>query len=478
MYSLDDLGLHRPAIDIASDLEDLRKKADDTKQLALSTAREYDIPLNDHGDSFLEYADQIYILDTDDCLPGHRHEVSMQNDVTNRKIAEQPATSLMMFKNAEYQHNIDHHNDSPSDRQIPPAGREKAYIRHLGATHPENHREQPQQSMNTFQASLQHIFGANSEGLSPKFDTSLVGGQISLPFPQLEDPFGDALDELTSGLAQKDTGKPLPNELKERRDALNLCEKDSHCRLQEAHQGDCMLIDDPIPFISEMERDQAKKPPSTRGDISKAIMASLEDHEVQAPLCYCGVKCEKKSSGTLGPYWGCKKSNCNAQMPIIARKDGPSSDRSPEEENARKLGRARKLPDRFNEFDNAQNVLNPVDTLVDNAYVTSSSGKPEWVENESPAGRATDGYISSPSLYAMAGQRCMTGKRIPGDGYKAPYSHESSGKRDSGTLFRVSDPAHFCKKSHLCNRPRGHTGKCNRKRVTGTEVQTWIVFLV
>jgi hypothetical protein len=465
MYSIDDLGLHRPAIDIASDLEDLRKKADDTKQLALSTAREYDIPLNDHGDSFLEYADQIYILDTDDCPSGHRHEVSMQNDVIHRKIVEQPATSLMMFKSAEYQHNIDPHNGSPGDRQIPPTSREKTYNRHLGATHPETHREQPQQSMNTFQASLQHIFGANSEGLSPKFDTSLVGGQISLPFPQLEDPFGDALDELTSGLAQKDAGKQLPNELKERRDALNLCKKDSHCRLQEEHQGNCMLLDDPILCMSEMERDQAKKPPSTIGGMGKDTMASMEGHNDQAPLCYCGVKCEKKSSGTLGPYWGCKKSNCNAQMPIIARKDGPNSDRSPEEGNTPKIRRSRKLPDRFNEFDNVQNVLNPMDTLVDNAYVTSSSGKPDWVGNESPAGRATDGYISSPSLYAMAGQRYIKGKHIPGNGYKAPYSHESSGKRDSGTLFRVNDPSFFCKKSHLCSRRRGHTGKCNRKRV-------------
>eukprot|EP00890_Picochlorum_soloecismus_P006197 jgi/Picsp_1/6579/NSC_03922-R1_mixed-lineage leukemia mll len=458
MYSIDDQGIHRSAIDIASDLEELRKKADDTKQLALSTAREYDIPLNDHGDSFLEYADQIYILDTDDCPSGqHRHEVSMQNDVINRKT-EQPATSLMMFKNVE------NHNDSPGDGQ-PPASRKKSYTRHLGATNPGIHREQPQHSMNTFQASLQHIFGANSEGLSPKFDTSLVGGQISMPFPQLEDPFGDALDELTSGLAQKDTGKLLPNELEERRDALNLCKKDSHCRLKEAHEGNCMLLDDPILCFAEMERDQAKLPPSTMGDMSKAIIASLKDQDSQAPLCYCGVKCEKKSSGTLGPYWGCKKSNCNAQMPIIARKDGPNSDRSLEEGNARKVGRARKLPDRFNEFEIAQNVLNPMDTLVDNAYVTSSSGKPEFVENESPAGRATDGYMSSPSLYAMASQRYIKGKRIPGDGYKAPYSHESSGRRDSGTLYCGNDPAFLCKKSHLCSRPKGHTGKCNRKRV-------------
>jgi len=476
MYSIDDHGVHRSAIDIASDLEELRKKADDTKQLALSTAREYDIPLNDHGDSFLEYADQIYILDTDDCPSGqHRHEVSMQNDVVNRKIVDQPATSLMMFKNAEYQHNIEHHNDSPGDRQMPLASREKSYNRHLGATIQENHREQPQQSMNTLQASLQHIFGANSEGLSPKFDTSLVGGQISLPFPQLEDPFGDALDELTSGLAQKDTNKLSPNEVKERRDALNLCKKDSHCRLKEAHQGNCILVDDPILCISEMERDKGKRPLSTMGDMSKAIIASLEDQDSPAPLCYCGVKCEKKSSGTLGPYWGCKRNNCNAQMPIIPKTDGPNADRLLEEGNTRKIGRARKLPDRFNEYDTAQNALNPVDTL-DNAYVTSSSGKPDWVENESPAGRATDGYMSSPSLYAMAGQRCFKGKRIPGD--KAPYSHESSGKKDSGTLYRGNDPAFFCKKSHLCSRPKGHTGKCNRKRVSGKGgVQTLICWI-
>ena len=149
---------------------------------------------------------------------------------------------------------------------------------------------------------------------------------------------------------------------------------------------------------------------------------------VDAPLCFCGLSCQKKQANGI-TFWGCKTSTCQAEMPIIddGFKQADTSHHVEKSKSGRKLKPSKKF---------SENLSSQTEKCSD-LYRNRHSDK-------------------SPRITSQLQKRSSS---LPS---KNPMSLESSGLKDSGTIVKLD--SNKCRKSSLCDRINGHSGKCSKKK--------------
>ena len=411
------------AENIAAVVEELDKRAGFMKQYAESTAQVYGIPLHSQSDNFLEYAEHAYLSeDTDGMysgpLGGEDAQGLKQKDAFHPPNAvlrhgdaskiQLPQTSLAQFASkGDVPQNLAGVDGKPATNASAEALKSKSnpQINNMLV------KEGPVNSMGTFDIRSNHWWTPTGDGFSPKLESMGMG---ITPWGINDDIFGGTdqygLEEHSSGV--KDAKKSLAT-------AEKTCSSKEESRPSEAD--------------------------ALKADGQGTEEGHFDDEKgLEGPMCYCGVNCEKRETQEGLAFWGCKKSKCGAQMPIL-RESSWKIERTISKPRTMSTGRETKLPKRF------------VDHIT-TSKTSSKDGKEKFVDLEQDVEKLAGVDVALSSL-----QQKITSSQPS----KNPMSIESSGVKGSGTLIKVnSDSAalHQCKKNASCDRTPGHSGKCTKGR--------------
>lgn len=484
MYSIDDPNMKMPADEIVQQLNSSIQRAEQAKDRAESLAREYRIPLNDDHDTFLQYGERYYYQSTEirDHMYGPREhgtnigEDKRKNPAVVRVSADgKPETSLMLFKQqnspavqqdqtAKLLHvsaiNEQGKNGPKEVKNIhdkmctsetgnahdPVVGSQQQHV--LGPA-----SEQPQLSMNTFHANLQHIWF--NDGISPRFEGSHVA-QASTPWlplgnedpfldPQLEDFMSPEKNFLDKAEVSRSTGG-----LRAEQSSMKGAQKvQSNFVPQIALQGEN------VPGSGHQLEEEGRES-SAPGNADLVGSRNVEDSGPSPFSCFCGFPCQKIGDASRA-YWGCKNKRCSAEIPISSG-NAPSAvgDCTREPVN----GRYRKPPEKYRNYETAffegREDMSGSKRLLED---TSQSMQYAAKKKHSQAKEITSKESLGPQQIDEAENENKKKSSLP-------QSHESSGKKESGTVFTAQvDPQ--CKKSNMCTRPNGHHGRCNRRKGQG-----------
>jgi hypothetical protein len=266
-------------------------------------------------------------------------------------------------------------------------------------------------SMGTFDIRSNHWWTPTADGFSPKLESMGMG---ITPWGINDDIFGGT-DQY--GLEEHSSG------VKDGKKSLVTAEKT--CSSKE-----------------ESRPSQADAPKATDQGTKDGHFDDEED--LEGPMCYCGVNCKKRETPEGLAFWGCKKSKCGAQMPIL-RESSWKVERTISKPRTTSTGRETRLPKRFADH-------------ITTSKTSSKDGREKLADLEQDVEKLVGVDVALSSL-----QQKITSSQPS----KNPMSIESSGVKGSGTLIKVnSDSAalHQCKRNPSCDRTPGHSGRCTKGR--------------
>lgn len=384
MYPITDVYIDPQVAEaIAAESETAAKRAVYMKQYAETTAQTYGIPLYTSSDNFLEFAEQAYLASDGDLAcpdtsvlddPSKHQGMHLNSSKHAQFRAGVPQTSLALFVNNaamegdHIQHEGQKYHENAGAAKVPQSQNiliKDAHVNSVGAFDRKSNTWNP-----------------NHESFSPYYDSYAIG---NLPWAVNDDIIPNGPDENLAELSSGGT-HPLPEMVAEA------------CSSKEETK-------------------------SADADKTTECRTAHGTPENDAPLCYCGLTCQKKHLDGNTPYWGCQASKCHAEMPINDGRLKQTIVDPPVEKS--KSGRQ----------------LKPSKRLSENLSSRTEKCSDDNSEKRNPG-------IASP-----------LNKKSPS---KHPLSIESSGLKDSGTMVKLDSCR--CRKSSLCDRVQGHRGKCSKRR--------------